>query len=171
MSVGGSTELADVSPTTSTVIREITAMRMAYLQSGGSNPVILEQMNQLESRALAGLTPAAAVNVLATSVEAKDHEPPQQQQQQQHRPITFEEIDMIQIPPYDEYRGFSLFVDMVNGIPYFGGGSSVPMDVYFTVFNGAGACCPVDTVRATCVRQPVTFVGKSMVKEVQRYYD
>ncbi|KAJ3076420.1 Coiled-coil domain-containing protein 17 [Podochytrium sp. JEL0797] len=85
--------------------------------------------------------------------------------------MTFEEIDLISIPPYDEYRGFSLFLDIVTGVPYFGGGSSVQIQVFYTVLNGSMVCCPVDSVNATCHRQAVSFIGKSIIREVQRFYD
>ncbi|KAI9336291.1 hypothetical protein BDR26DRAFT_936029 [Obelidium mucronatum] len=164
------------------VLKEIATLRMEYLKNGGVNPLILEQINQLEARAMTGTIRVKEGqtnnNNTDPTFQAGNHSIDNSNmtaataaERENLKGITFEEIDMISIPPYDEYRGLSLFLDLVTGVPYFGGGSTAKLDLFYTVFNGATASCPVDTITTTCHRQPVSYVGKAIISEVQRFYD
>ncbi|KAJ3014040.1 UNVERIFIED_CONTAM: hypothetical protein HDU68_000453 [Siphonaria sp. JEL0065] len=161
------------------VIKEIAAMRLEYLKNGGTNPLILDQINQLEARVI--IKSNVNSNNLGNTTKTSKHEfdspttsaatAAEPEIQLNPKLASFEEIDMINIPPYDEFRGFTVFVDLVTGVPYFGGGSSAKIELFYTVFNGATAACPVDTIVATCHRQPVSFLGKALFQESQRFYD
>ncbi|KAJ3130988.1 Coiled-coil domain-containing protein 17 [Physocladia obscura] len=157
--------MADENPHNSSasalLLQELASLRMDYLKSGGTNKLLLDQMNILESQ-------FAVIANETVKTHEKFDDPPEAA----HAiPTTFEEIDLITVPPYNQYRGFSVFMDMITGLPYFGGGTTTKIDLFYAVFNGAKPATPVESVNAVCYRQAVSFVGKSLIQEVERFYD
>ncbi|KAJ3195923.1 Coiled-coil domain-containing protein 17, partial [Entophlyctis luteolus] len=150
---------------TSILLREISAIRMDYLRSGGTNKLLLDQMNALEAQ----FTHLASGGQQA-SLDFADEERAEKDDPAFH-PSTFDVIDLINIPPYEEHRGLSVFMDVITGIPYYGGGSVVKMDLSYTVFNGSVVASPVESAIAMCSRKALSFTGRSVVQDFQRFFD
>ncbi|KAJ3347037.1 Coiled-coil domain-containing protein 17 [Entophlyctis luteolus] len=150
---------------TSMLLREISAIRMDYLRSGGTNKLLLDQMNALEAQ----FTHLASGGQQA-SLDFADEERAEKDDPAFH-PSTFDVIDLINIPPYEEHRGLSVFMDVITGIPYYGGGSVVKMDLSYTVFNGSVVASPVESAIAMCSRKALSFTGRSVVQDFQRFFD
>ncbi|KAJ3235745.1 Coiled-coil domain-containing protein 17 [Chytriomyces hyalinus] len=161
------------------ILSEISALRFDYLRAGGSSVRILDSLGALEAQAMAFVKNSGDATVaqgmmkhLGTGMgAAADSGRSLPDANINPSSVTFRDIDAIEVPPYDENRGFSVFIDVMSGIPYYGGGDTVKMQIFHAAFDGTVPLCPVETVDATCQRQTVTFAGNALVQHSHRFYD
>jgi hypothetical protein len=160
------------------------------MQNGGDSREILEQIKllELEAASLERKIPAVPF-APSTSNKKRDNitnEPlknisqsphqndipaiPSSYDQNAETPMTFEEIDMITTPFYDEERGFVLFFDYVTGIPF--RGSMKTIELYCSLFSGSNSNSPVEVMKPFRSNlDQASYVTTAIMKTEKRIFD